>query len=232
MDRKYIDDHHIAARYLADQLSDGEREAFEAYYVDHPDVMQDLEAAARIKVGLVKLHEAGQLEPLLGRAARPSRVLQYSAAAAVLVAVIGLSLFSLRGPAPPTLLAASPAALANDQGIPPPVSRMLTLLAARGSGQEAEIALSATPVITELRLRTNFEHEPPSYRVTLSAIGQDGEATLLGEVRELPGTEEGYAHVFLASPRVAGTYSLVLSGEGEGDDAAAGESSTFLIKVR
>ena len=47
MDRKFIDDHHIVARYLADQLPDTLREEFEAYYLEHPEVVQELEATAR-----------------------------------------------------------------------------------------------------------------------------------------------------------------------------------------
>ena len=85
MDRKYIDDHHIAARYLADQLSDADREAFETYYVEHPDVLRDLEAAARMKVGLAQLREAGELDALMiARTWRPNR--RFLAAAAVAAA--------------------------------------------------------------------------------------------------------------------------------------------------
>lgn len=51
MDCKYIEDHHIVARYLADRLSDAERQSFEAYYLANPDVVQDMQAVARLKVG-------------------------------------------------------------------------------------------------------------------------------------------------------------------------------------
>ena len=97
MDRKYIDENHIAARYLADQLSDSEREAFESYYVEHPEVMQELEVAARFKVGLMKMREAGELGQLMKRPAPFPRTLQFAAAAAVIVAAIGISIFYLRG---------------------------------------------------------------------------------------------------------------------------------------
>lgn len=227
MDRKYIDDFHIAARYLADQLSDSEREAFEAYYVEHPEMMRELEAAARLKVGLIKMHEAGELEPLLTRAPRFPRTFQFAAAAAVVVAAVGISIFLMRGPSSPAMLAASPAAFVDSRGNPLSVAGMHTLMRARGSGYDAEISLAAAPATTELRLRTDFEAAPSGYRVTLSSVGDDGKSTALAEVSGLAATDDGYVHVFLNGVHSAGTYRLVLSG-GEGPETA----STFLIRIR
>ena len=65
MDRKYIDDQHIVARYLADQLPAAQREEFESYYLQHPEMVEELEAAARFKVGLMLLRDAGQLDEVL-----------------------------------------------------------------------------------------------------------------------------------------------------------------------
>ena len=61
MDRKHIDDQHIVARYLADQLSDSEREAFEAFCAKNPEMFRELEATARFKGGLARLAESGEL---------------------------------------------------------------------------------------------------------------------------------------------------------------------------
>ncbi len=49
MDRKQIDDEHIVARYLADQLTPAEAEAFEAYYTQHPRMVREIEYALRLK---------------------------------------------------------------------------------------------------------------------------------------------------------------------------------------
>ena len=104
------------------------------------------------------------------------------------------------------------------------------MLSARGSGYDAEISSASSPATTELRIRAEFEAEPPGYRVTLSSIGDDGDATLLAEIGHLAATEDGFVHVFLNGARGAGTYSLVLSGD-EGT-SAAGNASTFLIRIR
>ena len=63
----------------ANRLTDEEREAFETYSLEHPGVVQELEAAARFKVGLMKLRETGQLTQLLQPDKRPRW--QYLAAA-------------------------------------------------------------------------------------------------------------------------------------------------------
>ena len=46
MNLKHIYDNHVIERYLADQLDDAEREAFEAYYLQHPEVVSDMESVA------------------------------------------------------------------------------------------------------------------------------------------------------------------------------------------
>ena len=67
MDRQYIDDRHVVARYLADQLSDQEREEFEAFCAGNPEVFGEIEATARFKAGLARLKESGELEAAIAR---------------------------------------------------------------------------------------------------------------------------------------------------------------------
>jgi hypothetical protein len=65
MDRNYIDEQHVIARYLADQLTEPERDAFESYMDQDPDVIRDMEATARFKVALAILRERGLLDQWL-----------------------------------------------------------------------------------------------------------------------------------------------------------------------
>jgi hypothetical protein len=118
MDRRYIDDNHVVARYLADRLTDDEREAFEAYYLEHPDVVQELEAAARFKVGLMKLRDTGELSRLLQREQRRQWP-YFAAAAAVAVLVIGAFVIIDRTPERHPILAATVEALRGTNGSPP-----------------------------------------------------------------------------------------------------------------
>src|SRR4026208_2063020 len=118
MDRRYIDDNHVVAGYLADRLTDDEREAFEAYYLEHPDVVQELEAAARFKVGLMKLRDTGELPKLLQRDQR-LQCPYFAAAAAVAALVIGAFVIIDRTPERHPILAATVEALRGPNGSPP-----------------------------------------------------------------------------------------------------------------
>src|SRR5688572_21034668 len=97
MDRRYIDDHHVVARYLADRVTEEERSAFEAYYLEHPEVVQELEAAARFKTGLMRLRETGELDDLMQAKAGGFRWPYLAAAAAIAFLVLG-AFFALTRP--------------------------------------------------------------------------------------------------------------------------------------
>jgi hypothetical protein len=70
MDVKHIDDHHLIERYLAEDLSASECEAFEAYYREHPEIVREMEAVARFKAGLNDLHRVGELDRLVTHTGR------------------------------------------------------------------------------------------------------------------------------------------------------------------
>jgi hypothetical protein len=230
MDRKYIDDHHVVARYLADQLPDREREAFESCYLEDPELMRELEAAARLKVGLMQLRDAGELEGLMQPARPFTRTLRFAAAAAAIVAGIGIAFLFTRSPSAPPMLGASSAAFVDRLGEPLPVASTLTILHVRGTYYDAEIDLPA-PATTELRVFPEVEADPPRYRIALSSISDDGKPKLLGDIGGLAATDDGSVRVFLNGERMAsGTYQLVLSGDS--DTSAAEEASTFLIRIR
>jgi hypothetical protein len=231
MDRKYIDDHHIVARYLADKLPDDEREAFESCYLEDPELLRELEAAARFKVGLMQLRDAGELEGLMQQRSPFTRTLRFAAAAAVIVAAIGIAFLATRNPSPPSMLAASSAAFVDRRGEPLPVAGTYTILHARGSYYDAEIDLPASSATTELRLFPEAETHPPRYRIVLSSISDDGKPQPMGEIGALAPTDDESVRVFLNSRRLgSGTYQLVLSGDT--GTSAAGEASTYLIRIR
>lgn len=231
MDHKYIDDQHVVARYLADQLTDREREDFETCYLQDRDIVRELEAAARFKVGLMQLRDAGELEGLMQQRSpfAHTRILRF---AAVIVAAIGIGFLSVRGPSAPFMLAASSAAFVDHRGEPLPVGSTHTILHMRGSDYDAEIDLPAPPATTELRVFPEVEADPPRYRIALSSISGDGKPKPVGEIGALAATDDGSVRVFLNGERMekSGTYQVVLSGDS--NTSAAGEASTFLIRIR
>ena len=45
MNRQYIEDNHIVDRYLLDKLTEQEASAFEAFYFEHPEMLEELKIA-------------------------------------------------------------------------------------------------------------------------------------------------------------------------------------------
>jgi hypothetical protein len=230
MDRKYIDDHHIVARYLAEQLPDAEREAFEAYYVEHPDVVQDMEAAARLKVGLAQLRDAGKLDTLL----KPRswyRDQRFLAAAAVAAVAVGVGLVVMRSPSMQPLLVASSGVLHDWRGARLPLASTHTVLRTRSISYDAEIELPPSAQAVELRVLPEYETQPPRYRIALQAIADDDSLRPVAEIGGLTPGDDGFVPVFLNATRIApGRYQLTLTGDA--GTSAASEESSFLIRFR
>jgi hypothetical protein len=228
MDRRYIDDHHVVARYLADQLADAEREAFENYFIQHPETVKELEAAARFKIGLMQLRDSGELNQLL----QPSRPKwwhrPFAAAAAVAIVAIALSTFLLPQPAP--LLVTASSTLVNRRGTPLPIAARYTILRTRGATSDAEVTRPSKPHAIELRVLPEYETEPARYRLSLSRLDGDQShevAALEGLIPE----DDGFVRVAMNSERlIAGRYRIELSGDA--GTSAAASASTFLIRVR
>src|SRR5262245_19899609 len=65
MDRQRVDDDHLVARYLAGQLDDATAVDFERHYLNHPDVVKDIERTLRLREGLALLQERGELAKLV-----------------------------------------------------------------------------------------------------------------------------------------------------------------------
>lgn len=89
MDRQYIRDHGVIERYLSGTLTADEEQAFEEAYLGDPELLDEVQAAERLREGIKELDSAGRLQQLRAPAqwrqwfASP----QYAAAASVLLAV-------------------------------------------------------------------------------------------------------------------------------------------------
>ena len=89
MDRQYIREHGVIERYLKGALTADEEQAFEEAYLGDPDLLDEVQAAERLREGIKELGSTGRLEQLRAPArwrqwlASP----QYAAAASVLLAV-------------------------------------------------------------------------------------------------------------------------------------------------
>jgi anti-sigma factor RsiW len=222
------DDATLANRYLAGQLSEPERSAMEAALVDNPDALRELEATARLKVGLEKLRETGQLDALL----RPEQTWRspfvMSLAATLGVLVVGALL--VRGMVQETaspILASAVSMLVDARGNTLPVARTFAVFRKRVEAYDAVIDLPASRQALEIRVLPETVATPPSYRVSLSRLRDNETLEPVATVEAVQPGEDGFLSVFADSSGLTpGRYRLLVLGGGSG-----ASPDTYLIKV-
>jgi hypothetical protein len=231
MDRRYIDEHHVIARYLADRMTDDERSEFETYYVDHPEVVEEMEAAARFKVGLMRLRDTGELASLLRSKPRYLQWQFLAAAAVVIVLVLGwLYEFSRPAHTQSPLIAATLEAMRTAKGSTPSRVGVYAILRTRSGSVDAEIAPSEPGQAVELRVLPEFTAEPARYRVQLSRMDADDSLEFVAGIGGLVPAPDRFVSVFLSGARLKpGQYQLAIRGETNTD--AQDKESVFVVRV-
>ena len=220
MDRQYIDNHHIIERYLADRLSDAERAEFEAYYLEHPDVVQEMETVARFKAGLMDLERAGELDALIAGRPRTGSLNYLVAAAAIAAVAVGVTLFATRDSHLPSLLAGSPTLLVTGNDRPPTIGAIQRVFRTRSTGADAEIQLPAGRQAIALEVLP--ESEGRSFGASLATARR-----VLATASGLTTNADGLVPIYLDSSRLEpGSYELTLTNE------ATLEASVFTLRVR
>jgi hypothetical protein len=220
------DDPGLASRYLAGQLSPAELQAYEQRLVEDPDAVRELEATARMKVGLANLRDGGQLEKLVRTppALRP-RWPALAAAAALIVLAIAL----WRGVDAPhdSTLVATATELVDRSGQPLASGSSYALLRTRSSAYDAVIELPPEPRAIEFRVRP--ETSAPLYSAALSRIQADGSVMDIGNVAGLKAQNDGFVRLYVDSARLeAGPHLLMITPAG---DHAAASAEAFRVKV-
>ena len=219
MDRQYIDEHHVIARYLADRLTAAEREAFEAYYLEHPDVVKEMETVARFKAGLIDLERSGELDALISGRPRLFRRGLFAAAAAVAGLAVCVTLFLQRGSDTP-IVAASPSLLVGADRSPMTIGSTVQVFRTRSSGADAQIPLPTTPRAIALQVLPEFSGA--SFHAALLTNERE-----LGRAAGLTPNADGLVPLYVDSARLSpGLYRLVLVNE------ATSESSEFRLQFQ
>lgn len=220
MDRQYIDDHHVIARYLADRLSDAEREEFEAYYLEHPDVVKEMETVARFKAGLIDLQRTGELDTLIAGRPRTGRSHYLMAAAAIATVAIAVTFFATRDSRLPPLLAGSPSLLVAGNARPPAIGAVQRVFRTRSTGADVEIELPAARQAIALEVLP--ESEGTTFGASLATARR-----VLATTSGLTTNTDGLVAMYLDSSRLApGSYELTLTNE------ATNEASVFTVRIR
>jgi hypothetical protein len=190
MDRARIDAEHLIARYLADQLPEAQRAEFEARLHTDPELVKEVDAAARFKFALRELETRGELEklPRRGQFAQPAWL---AAAASIVVLLAAALVWISRGPSGPQMIAASLAELAAPGAALPKVARSVAVIHTR-SGVDAQIALPPQGEVLELVLEVNQGADV--YDVALRRMDGSEVVGTAQDVRRLP---TGHLSIFL-----------------------------------
>ena len=222
MDRQYILDHHMVERYLANRLTGEELDDFESYYVDHPEVMQDLESAARFKLALGELETRNELTTLIKQDS--VRWQWYLAAAAIIIAIVGSALL-LRNASNAPLMAANAEVLLARTGATT-LAGTYEIAQTRGVVDSAYIRLPDSSQVIELRVLVRFTTLPARYRAVLSRIEDDGTSHPIGEVANLSRAPDGRVEIYLASAGLQpGDYAVAIFGA---DSSGAADQRTVV----
>jgi hypothetical protein len=221
------DDATLANRYLAGQLSEPERSALETELVSNPDALRELEATARLKVGLEKLRETGELEALL----RPQQSWRspFVMALAAGLGVLVIGAFLVRGMTTDTrapILASAVASLVDPNGNALQVARTFAVFRKRVEAYDAVIERPASRQAIEIRVLPETVATPASYRVALSRMRDDETLEPVATVEGVEPGEDGFLSVFADSAGLApGRYRLTVLG------GSTTSPDTYLIKV-
>jgi hypothetical protein len=229
-----IDDPTRASRYLADQLSEAECAEYEARFTQDPETVAELEATARLKIGLQRLRQNGELSELIagGATPTPSRTWMLAMAASIAAVVIGVALWFPRTQTPPLpVLASAVTAFTDRGGHSLSVVSTTPLFRTRAERYDAVIDLPATRGAIKLRVLPSAPAESARYQAALARIRDDDSSEPAVAVGNLqPSAEDGFVDVFADSSLLApGRYRLILTREAGG--TATGDSVTFIIKV-
>jgi hypothetical protein len=228
-----IDDPTRASRYLADQLSGAECAAYEARFIEDPGAVAELEATARLKIGLERLRRNGELSELIaGTGAHPTRTWMLAMAASVAAIAIGIGLWFPHSGAPSApVLASAVRAFRDHNGHALSVLATAPLFRTRADRYDAVIELPNTRGAIKLRVLPANPAESAHYEASLARIRDDGSSERLVAIGDLhPSAEDGFVDLYADSALLApGRYRLILTRAAEG--SASGESDTFVIKV-
>jgi hypothetical protein len=223
LSRQQIDDLDMVARYLADKLSDSEREVFEAYFLEHREVLQELNQTARFKSGLIDLDRSGTLKKLMRPREWWRQPRMIAIAASLVFAVMAGGLWLRNQNSTPTLLAIS-----IDPAMP--LAGSLSIQRTRSSSYDATIEIPKQSAAIKLRIRPDTGALPSQYRVAIGFFGTNDAVKSLSEVRGAKASADGFVEVYLDASKLSpAIYEIKISGDGGSN--AANAPSSFLVEA-
>lgn len=235
----------LANRYLADQLTEQERDDYETFLVSSPEAVRELEATARLKVGLEKLRKTGELDHLLKQ--RPSSLHTWLMPLAATLAVVAIAVPQLWSTlvhigstlvhvestpvhieSTPVRIAAAPllfpshVSLAAQAGHSLPIAVTAAFYSKRTAMSAEHIEKPASPAAVVLRVLPAPLNRSHPYRLSLSRLRDSG-FELVGQIDHLTPKEDGFVESYADADRLTpGQYQVVVTDETTPPDTDAG----------
>jgi hypothetical protein len=205
--------------YVAGRLPAAEQRAFEERLAHDPDLVRQLELSERLREGLERLRDSGELDRAMRGATR--RHWAWGVGLAATVAGVALTLFmqpgTLRGRVPLSSTAPPAGAAAR-----------LTFVTMRGKPEAPVLELPARGVV-ELRASRPAAASGARYRLTLERIGTGALRSGVGELGGLEPGSDSLVHAYVdADALAAGEYELRV--QAEGDPGAGAERFGFSLR--
>ena len=156
MNRARLVEQQIPERYVAGQLSPEESAEFEEYILEHPEVIDQVELARHLKLGLHTLSERGTLQNIIG--SKPAQDRRWLAAAglAAMAFLIGLSAW----------FRSSPELLLSASVDSRPIAGEYILVRTRAA-EEVTFAIPAEPAVLLVKLEAPRSTTATHYQVDL-----------------------------------------------------------------
>jgi hypothetical protein len=215
-------------RYCAGQLSPEETAEFEAYLLDHPELLDDIEVTRRLKLGLGSLRAKGELPGLVGGKAGMSRNRMVAIAASVIVGAGIAWYFSRTAAVAPPILAATVDGFRGELHAPDAIAEVM-LIRSR-SGDRVELEIPPVPRLYKVRIVADTRNADSRFDIELrreSASG--GSPVLVQRAVDVRPESDGMLSVYL-DPRAAGAGSYLLRVLGHG--SAQGSTGEYELTLK
>lgn len=222
-----INDNNLVARYLADQLSSGERESFEEYFMGHPEMLRELNRTALFKAGLMDLREAGTLDDAIARPTFETRTKVLAVAASLVLIAIGTLTFL--GTRTTTIAAARNTDLSSIFRPALPIASTFQIQRTRSSSYDASIELPTQTSAIEIRIKPESPVASARYSISLGEIQSDYSITHVTTITGLKQESDGFVTMYLNSARLRpAIYEVKISTETENLSNSA--ASLFVVE--
>jgi hypothetical protein len=212
---RVLNDSVLVQDYVANRMSEDERQTFEARLLSDSDLLRDLEESLRLREGLEVLREQDALKDLRNPRRGSSRM-GWAVAASLAIAALCLALYQTRR-APPVMVA-SAGILRSTSGAALDTARVYSFATSRRGTPIPDLPL---PLSGALELRALVpgaaESADHTFGVTLERRdGADG-MSRVGAAAHLVPDADGFVAVYLDAARLRpGSYSLVVEAGAKG----------------